>query len=286
MNRFWFLLVAACFILACDDETFYPSGLYNYQVERLITDGGGQATWLITSISIDGQNQSMDGCLDSVRWVFERITTDSISAYMLEFDVECVLYDTTLLGQMTASGNDLLFTDSLLFETVNSSNDRVMHVSKITSTELDVSYRLSSEEYKVRLNKVTSSLLTKQASSFLTGGFSAGDEATWKASTETIDGVLTSDLDTCTNVKFFRFERQPQDVISVFQIIANEDCSLQDLALGQASLGDSSSYFTNQALVSGTITSQIDFTSITNAEIEVTYVIQDTVLVEATYFKQ
>ncbi|MEQ8581069.1 MAG: hypothetical protein RIC30_05180 [Marinoscillum sp.] len=113
------LLLTICFIalMGCEEETYYPPGLYGHQVERLIS-GGEEKVWALTGLEVDGQNQNIEGCANAVELhVYEGLT--AINVYQV---TTCEVPDTLYYGEMTASeagssaSNEHVFTDSLLFE--------------------------------------------------------------------------------------------------------------------------------------------------------------------------
>lgn len=149
MNRTLLCLISVVLtILSCEEGDYYPNGLRPYQVEYILT-GDDQKTWFLESFKIDGEPQSFTSCVDSTWWSFEVIDSDSISAYQLKFDAQCINFDTTFFGSLVASGEDD-FSDSLIFEQTNGS-ERVMIVSSLTSTRLDVSYSLFGIRYEAYL---------------------------------------------------------------------------------------------------------------------------------------
>ena len=93
-NLIW--VFAFCIILSCEDDGF-PLRLYNYQVERLL-HGDAEKMWI--SDDKDGWSYLL----------FESLN-DSVSVLGISIDFS----DTISLGMMKASGNPLLFSDTLLF---------------------------------------------------------------------------------------------------------------------------------------------------------------------------
>ena len=104
------LVIFGIFLLACTEEDL-PAGIYDYQVERLLS-AGSEKTW-------DQVINSME-CADSLKLHFELVTNtsnDSLDIFELTPTFNCASYDTTLIGRADASklvGGDL-FTDSLVF---------------------------------------------------------------------------------------------------------------------------------------------------------------------------
>ncbi|MEP0986935.1 hypothetical protein [Ekhidna sp.] len=107
-----FLVFALLFtILSCSEEDL-PIGLYDYQVERLLSGQSGSKTWMQIVNSTD--------CKDSVRLHIEFVPNqsgDSLNLSRISLLNNCSSKDTTLIGRANASkanGRDL-FTDSLNF---------------------------------------------------------------------------------------------------------------------------------------------------------------------------
>jgi len=112
MRGKWFFLWLLSF--ACDTD-FFPEGLYDYQVERLLS-GEGTKSW--------NQMLSSDNCQDSVKLVFTLISNsvdDSVLVQRLVANEACSEFDTTDLGNADASSfiDGLLFTDTLNFANGN-----------------------------------------------------------------------------------------------------------------------------------------------------------------------
>ncbi|MDW3193811.1 MAG: hypothetical protein R8G66_15675 [Cytophagales bacterium] len=107
-----FLLLLIGFIWACSED--FSSQLYDYQVERLLT-GGDQATWSPTSILLNG-DQLLNDCADSVLFMFELNTDDSLSLRRLRPNCPGgTLYDTLGIEKGNASVDEQIFTDSIRF---------------------------------------------------------------------------------------------------------------------------------------------------------------------------
>ena len=120
------LLVLLMICIACNND-FFPEGLYDYQVERLLS-GDDSKVWK--------QVLSSGDCQDSVKLVFTFIsntTDDSVLVQRLVSNEVCSGFDTTSLGNADASSfNDaLLFTDSLNF-----ANNAFWIIRSLTSDQL------------------------------------------------------------------------------------------------------------------------------------------------------
>ena len=106
MRGKFLVLVVFLFLIACSEENL-PEGIYDYQVERLLT-GGSAKTW--------DQVVSSTSCTDSVKLYFELIT-DSVDISQINPGNACTFNDTVYLGRANASSfpDNNLFTDSLKF---------------------------------------------------------------------------------------------------------------------------------------------------------------------------
>ena len=108
-GRYWILLL---FIgVACVEDEF-PTGLYHYQIERLLATDTNK-TWLLAESVVNGASVRPSVCQDSVRLLFIN-DSDSVNVSILSYNATCSAFDTTRLGNANASG-DLVFTDSLNF---------------------------------------------------------------------------------------------------------------------------------------------------------------------------
>ncbi len=92
--------------MACGEENL-PPGLYDYQIERLLSAGESKV-WM--------QIVNSEDCEDSLRLLVER-ASDSIDIYRLIPGELCDYQDTSFVGRAEASNlpDGLLFTDSLNF---------------------------------------------------------------------------------------------------------------------------------------------------------------------------
>lgn len=130
-GRLLLLLLTVSF-LGCSEEEL-PSGLLDYQVERLLSGQSGTKVW--------SQIISSTNCSDSTKLLFVSIT-DSLDVSELNHNPECTLYDTLYLGRASASkaSGSELFTDSLIF----SSNTHWI-ISQVTSENLSLNDQNGSE---------------------------------------------------------------------------------------------------------------------------------------------
>ena len=119
-------LLLLLFCIACDTD-FFPEGLYDYQVERLLSSGDTK-TW--------NQVANTDNCTDSVKLVFTLLSStidDSVSVERLTSNVACTGFDTTSLGNADASS----FSDALNFtDTLNFANGSFWIIRDVSSENL------------------------------------------------------------------------------------------------------------------------------------------------------
>ncbi len=106
-------ILSVFYLLSCADDEI-PGGLFDYQVERLLSEGD-TAQWLLTSQIIDNTRVTPESCNDSTQLFVRIIDGDSINISFLVPNADCSTFDTTKLGDANASG-DILFTDSILFD--------------------------------------------------------------------------------------------------------------------------------------------------------------------------
>lgn len=112
-------------LIACSEEEL-PAGIYDYQVERLLSGQEEMKAWMQV---VNSQN-----CTDSMQLIFERVENsidDSLDVSMISGCSSSGL--TTIIGRASASRaiDRDLFTDSLIF----ASGD-VWIVDQITSKQL------------------------------------------------------------------------------------------------------------------------------------------------------
>lgn len=126
-------------LCACEEEAFFPNGLYGYQVDRLVS-GGDTKLWTLTASEIDGEAQAFENCDDSLKlYVEER--TKGIAVYQVN---TCNPTDSTFFGYMTSTfiakglSDQYLFTDSLLFE---EGTEDFFLVKEVTSLYLKVNFK-------------------------------------------------------------------------------------------------------------------------------------------------
>jgi len=117
------IVPALLVLISCSDEG-PQNGLYDYQVERLLTNGSSK-TW--------NEVVNTSNCQDSTRLLFELLTNttdDSVTIYQLIPRSDCSRFDTTLLGNADASSFEqgIRFSDSLIF-----ANGDFWMVEQITS---------------------------------------------------------------------------------------------------------------------------------------------------------
>jgi hypothetical protein len=108
----WFVLTLL--FLGCKEDQF-PKGIYDYQVERLLS-GGESKVWLLAEEKTEGIVTRPEVCSDSTRLLIAATQLDSIEISRLVPKVDCSGFDTLALGNANTSG-ELVFTDSLIFST-------------------------------------------------------------------------------------------------------------------------------------------------------------------------
>ena len=117
-----FLLLTAC------DNDFFPAGIYDYQVERLLTAGDSKV-W--------SQVISSQSCQDSVQLFLELVSSSSDDSVAISeiFRGPSCDPDTNLIGNADASSFEgaIIFTDSL-----NLSDGDFWIIEEITSNILRV----------------------------------------------------------------------------------------------------------------------------------------------------
>lgn len=101
-----FLLILV--VISCSEENL-PAGIYDYQVERLLSSPSGSKSWTQIVNSSD--------CADSV-FLYVQSIDDSLDFSRLTYQGSCAVFDTTYLGRANASSpsDSDLFTDSLHFQ--------------------------------------------------------------------------------------------------------------------------------------------------------------------------
>lgn len=135
------LLVLSAF--ACSDDSF-PPGLYNYQVERLLSADSSKI-WLFVSELNNGTEFRPTTCSDSTHLYITSVAPDSIHIARLIPKDNCSAFDTLKLGNANASG-ELLFTDTLSFASGEYwflEEITAQKLSFFTSREESQSYRTS-----------------------------------------------------------------------------------------------------------------------------------------------
>lgn len=118
MSRYLSYVLICCAIFwSCEEETYFPPGLYASQVERLLS-GDGQKVWHLSELHVDGERQPTSSCSDSLELHFIR-SVNVIDTWQLN---ACASEDSIYYGQMRATNdagsttNTNVFTDSLKFE--------------------------------------------------------------------------------------------------------------------------------------------------------------------------
>lgn len=133
LSIFLFLLIMSC------SEEELPAGIYDYQVERLLSGTSGSKTW--------DQVVNSSNCSDSVRLHVVSVD-DSLDFSRLTYQTVCSIFDTTYLGRANASKAEDrdLFTDSLRFQ-----NGDFWIVKTITSDLLTIEIEQNVTRYRARI---------------------------------------------------------------------------------------------------------------------------------------
>lgn len=127
--------------ISCSNE-FFPQGLYDYQVERLLS-GGDSKEWFFTSDDL--------ACQDSVRLLFqlEAFAEDDSLIVSEIFKGQSCSPDTMAVGKCDASS----FTDVLLFtDTLNFDSGEQWIISEVSSDFLTFR-QLPSENFQNLISK-------------------------------------------------------------------------------------------------------------------------------------
>ncbi|MEQ8546738.1 MAG: hypothetical protein RIC03_02455 [Cyclobacteriaceae bacterium] len=115
MKIHWFFVGVVCLLASCSDP-FVPQGLYDYQVERLITNDTSKS-WVLRSLTVDGQNVEVMACDENITFLAETITADSLVFLEINKQADCSANDTLFWGSFRASGHIRnIFRDSLYFD--------------------------------------------------------------------------------------------------------------------------------------------------------------------------
>ncbi len=131
-----FLLLLFSILVSCSEEEL-PTGLYDYQVERLLSGTEGTKTW--------SQVVNSTNCADSIKLVFDLVANSSDDSLDVSISSGCVgSLSTVLIGRASASSEDdqILFTDSLNF-----ADGSYWIVEQVTSEQLRLDIDFQSVEY-------------------------------------------------------------------------------------------------------------------------------------------
>ncbi|MEQ8473836.1 MAG: hypothetical protein RIC35_21750 [Marinoscillum sp.] len=258
------------FMVSCEEGNYYPSGLRPYQVEYLLTNGA-QKYWEMRDFRVDGEVQPFESCGDSIWWSFEVIDADSISAYQLAYDAECVFYDTTSFGSFSASGEDD-FSDSLLYEQTNGRINS-MNVRDITSTLLSVDYVRSGIRYEAYLVDTQLELLARQVEAILHG--KPETSKLWRLRSQRVNGLLAN-LSECADTTFFQFTKVDSNLRLDF-IQPLEDCLDADtIFFGNLIIPEGErGRYQEEVIISGGSVPYFDFVTFGQPSFQVVYVYQE-----------
>lgn len=121
-----FVIILIVFVsISCSEEDL-PEGIYDYQIERLLSGQTGSKIW--------SQVSSNTNCADSIKLIFTLVADSSNDSLDISLERGCSgSSTTTLIGRADASHitDGVLFTDSLLF-----TNGNYWIVDEITSEQL------------------------------------------------------------------------------------------------------------------------------------------------------
>ncbi|MBV6644104.1 MAG: hypothetical protein KI790_01565 [Cyclobacteriaceae bacterium] len=135
-----------CILTYCSSDEF-PSGLYHYQIERLLS-AGDSSTWRLSRLSIDGIGQSLEGCSDTTSLLIVLVTDSVDISSLTPLCNGTANYDTLYIGRANASTDGLLFTDSLNF-----ANGTVWFPTDITSLQFSLRYTTNDQEIEALYQK-------------------------------------------------------------------------------------------------------------------------------------
>lgn len=133
------LLLLPILFFSCSEEEL-PTGLYDYQVERLLSGTDGTKTW--------SQVVNSTNCTDSIKLVFDLIVDSSNDSLDVSITSGCAeSLSTILIGRASASSEDdqILFTDSLNF-----ADGTYWIVEQVTAEQLRLNIDIQSVEYVLK----------------------------------------------------------------------------------------------------------------------------------------
>ncbi|MEP1032823.1 hypothetical protein [Ekhidna sp.] len=124
-------------IISCAEEQL-PEGIYDYQVERLLSGQSGTKTW--------HQVTNTTNCVDSIKLVFDLIVSTSVDSLDVSMISGCSPSTTNLIGRANASKamDRQLFSDSLIF-----ADGTIWIVNQLTSKQLTLTADGQSVSYSV-----------------------------------------------------------------------------------------------------------------------------------------
>jgi len=115
---------------------FIPEGLYDYQVERLLS-GGDSKVWF--------QVVNSPNCQDSTKLFVQLLSNsldDTVAISRLNLSQDCSVVDTLFIGNADASS----FEGAILFsDTLNFSDGSFWTVERITSNEIVIRSEIKEE---------------------------------------------------------------------------------------------------------------------------------------------
>lgn len=240
------------------------------QVEMLLT-GGDIKTWIQTDLVVDGERRAVEGCSDTVLWVFEVISDDSTASYELTFDNQCLFYDTAFFGEFSASSFEEVYTDSLKFE---GGSKTFMLPRFIRSDIFSVTYTENGQEIIATFEPTRSEYLPRQVAAILSGGATPGDYASWYLTSLTKDGAR-SQLVNCSDSTIFKFTRSGSEGEVVLDELEATDttCAVYNTTLigGVTVPADDQGFFNYLIQIDGDEITDMTVTSFDQTEFQVQY---------------
>ncbi len=269
MKNVWIISLLIISLASCSEETYYPSGLYGYQVEQLLT-GGGKKHWFVQSQSIDGETQAANTCQDSVWRVFEMIKEDSISAYNLTFDASCTLYDTAFLGQMIASGGTDLFNDTIYLLQSNG-RENYMLVDHISSKNLNLHYPSGNSVITERLDTSSTAILSRQVIPILMGGVNVG-LSSWELITLYHD-LVNKKLTNCEDTTQIFISKSELGTVLNLSVRDTTCESSETIVLGgiQEVGTDNEIYFNGTLFLNGGVVEEVKLSALNSSRFTIEY---------------
>ncbi|MFT6866356.1 MAG: hypothetical protein ACJA08_001187 [Cyclobacteriaceae bacterium] len=121
------------------------------QVAFYLTDGnsaGDEREWLVKSLSVEGRKQSINDCLDSVRFVFNRNAQSNIQMNQIVPVDSCRSSETIYFGEIAipTSSTEGFFENQL---TISGGVTEEIVVSSFATNQFSASYKIDTLDYVV-----------------------------------------------------------------------------------------------------------------------------------------